>query len=169
MWLTSRRDIVEAAVAKRLFARAARRPVAIPPGLADHVEALLAQRCHDAIGLARRAGLAVGGFEKVREAARAGKSALLLEALDAAEDGRRKIRAVGRGVPLASVLTAGEIGAAFGRDHVVHASIGHGPLSGRLLADAERIAGFRLQAMVDRGVEPVPAQPARPDHGVGPR
>ncbi|MGH7112560.1 MAG: DUF448 domain-containing protein, partial [Stellaceae bacterium] len=35
LWLTPRRDIVEQAVAKRLFARAARRPVAVPPGLAD--------------------------------------------------------------------------------------------------------------------------------------
>ena len=78
LWLTPRRDIVERAVAKRLFARAARRPVTVPVGLADRIEALLAQRCIDAIGLARRAGLAVAGFERVADAARAGRAALLL-------------------------------------------------------------------------------------------
>src|SRR5262249_25133213 len=65
LWWPPRRDIVERAVAKRLFARAARRPVTVPLGLADRIEALLAQRCRDGLGLARRAGLAVAGFTKV--------------------------------------------------------------------------------------------------------
>src|ERR1051326_55554 len=61
LWLTPRRDIVERALTKRIFARAARQPLVAPPGLADRVEALLARRCCDALGLARRAGLAVAG------------------------------------------------------------------------------------------------------------
>lgn len=168
LWLTPRRDIVEQAVAKRRFARAARRVVSVPPGLADRVELLLAQRCCDAIGLARRAGLAVAGFERVCEAVRAGKVGLLLSALDGAEGGRGKIRALGRGVPLATVLTAAEMGAVFGRDHVVHVALGGGRLSGRLLADAEKLAGFRSGAAVDRG-EPAAARPMRHDGGIGVR
>ena len=45
LWLTPRRDIVDRAVAKRLFARAARRQVSVPPDLADRLETLLARRC----------------------------------------------------------------------------------------------------------------------------
>ncbi len=85
LWLTPRRDIVDRAVAKRLFARAARRPVATPPELADRVESLLARRCVDVLGLARRAGLAVAGFDRVGGALRRGGPALLLCALDGAE------------------------------------------------------------------------------------
>jgi predicted RNA-binding protein YlxR (DUF448 family) len=166
LWLTPRRDIVERAVAKRLFARAARRPVSVPAGLADRVEALLAQRCCDAIGLARRAGLAVAGFEKVRDALRAGKCALILAALDGAEDGRQKIRALGRELPLAVVLRSAELGAAFGREHVVHAAIGRGPLCDRLIADAEKMAGFRAEAAVTKRIEPAPAVPARQHGGI---
>ena len=88
--MTPRRDIVERAVAKRLFARAARRPVVVSADIADRVEALLAQRCIDAVGLARRAGLAVGGFERVSDAARTGKAGLLLAAVDGAACARRK-------------------------------------------------------------------------------
>src|SRR6516162_649344 len=139
LWLTPRRDIVERAVAKRLFARAARRPVTVPPALADRIEALLA----------RRAGLAVGGFAKVREAVRAGNAAVLFEAVDAAEGGRRKMRGLGRGLPMAVALTAAEIGAAFGRDRVVHASVGSGGLCARLLTDAGKLAGFRAGAVVE--------------------
>jgi uncharacterized protein len=169
LWLTPRRDIVEHAVAKRLFARAARQTVAVPPGLADRVEGVLARRCCDTIGLARRAGLAVAGFEKVCEAVRAGKAALLLSALDGAEGGRGKIRALGRNLPLARVLTAAEIGAVFGRHHVVHVAFGGGRLSRRLIADAEKIAGFRSGAVIDRGVGHSAVRPARQDGGIGSR
>jgi uncharacterized protein len=159
LWLTPRRDIVERAVERRLFARVSRRPLAVPSGLADRVEALLAQRCRDGLGLARRAGIAVGGFEKVREALRAGDAAVLFEAVDAAEGGRRKMRGLGRGLSIAVALTAAEIGAAFGRDHVVHASVGSGALSVRLLADAGKLAGFRAGAMVERAGEATPRPP----------
>jgi ribosomal protein L7Ae-like RNA K-turn-binding protein len=158
---------VEQALAKRLFARAARRPVTAAPGLADCVEALLAGRCRDLIGLARRAGGAVGGFEKVREAVAGGKAGLLLFALDGAPDARRKIGVLGRGLPLVRVLTAAELGAAFGRDHVVHASLGRGPLAARLLADAGRIAGFRAGAEIEQATQPAPGRPARQKHGIG--
>ncbi|MGC2203587.1 MAG: RNA-binding protein [Stellaceae bacterium] len=149
LWLTPRRDILERALARRLFARAARRPVSIPAGLVDNVEALLARRCCDAIGLCRRSGLAVAGFAKVCQAIRGGNAALLLSALDGAEGGRRKLRAIGRGLPLMRVLTAAEIGAVFGRDHVVHVALGSGRLTNRLIADAQKLAGFRDGAEVD--------------------
>ncbi len=154
---------------KRLFARAARRPVAVPDGLADRVEALLAQRCVDAIGLARRAGLAVAGFERVSEAVRGGKVAVLFAAIDGAEGGRRKLQSLGRGLPLACVLTAAEMGVAFGREHVVNASLGSGPLCRRLLSDAHKLAGFRTAAVVERALTTVPAGPARRDDGIGAR
>ena len=164
-----RRDALERAMAKRLFARAARRPVVLPPELADRVESLLAQRCCDAIGLARRAGLAVAGFEKVGEAVRGGKAGLLLAALDGAEGGRSKIRALGRDLPLATVLTSAEMGGVFGRDHVVHVALARGRLSSRLLADAEKISGFRPGALVNRGAEPAASRRVLHDDGIGTR
>jgi uncharacterized protein len=149
--LTPRRDIVEQAGAKRWFARAARRPVTVPKDLADRIEALLVHRCVDALGLARRAGLAIAGFERVCEAARRGKSAVLIGAVDGTEGGRRKLRALGRGrMPLVCVLTAVELGAAFGREQVVNASLGPGALGARLVADAEKLVGFRAGAIVER-------------------
>jgi hypothetical protein len=151
LWLTPRRDVVERAVAKRVFARAARQSVAVPAGLADRIESLLARHCCDWLGLARRAGIAVAGFERVREAARTGRTGLLLAALDGAEGSRRKLRALRPELTLASVLTAAEIGAAFGRDHVVNAAVGAGPLGERIAAAAEKLAGFRARATVDRG------------------
>ena len=157
LWLTPRRDILESALSRRLFARSARRAITTPAGFADHVEMLLVRRCVDGIGLGRRAGVVVAGFEKACEAVRTGKASLLLLALDGAEGGRRKLRGLARGLPVAVVLTAAEMGAIFGRDHVVNIAIGDGRLTNRLIAVAEKIAGFRPGTVVDRGTEPAPA------------
>lgn len=146
LWLTSRRDIVATAVKKRAFDRAARRPVTIPADLADRIEMLLVQRCREAVGLARRSGKAVAGFEKVGQAIRKGGVGLLLAASDGARDGRHKVAAMAPGLPVMDRLNAAELGAAFGRDHVVHGAIGAGALAARLQVDAARLAGFRASA-----------------------
>ena len=76
IWLCASRDVVNTAVAKRLFAKAARRAAIVPADLADRLEVLLARRCLDALGLARRAGQAVCGFEKVRAELKARRTAV---------------------------------------------------------------------------------------------
>jgi predicted RNA-binding protein YlxR (DUF448 family) len=156
LWLRARRDIVHTAVGKRLFGRAARRAVAAAPDLADRVEAMLSQRCRETVGLARRAGIAVAGFEKVSTAARSGRIAVLLAAADGAAGGRDKVRALARDLPLVDCLTGAELGAAFGRDFVAHAAVGPGRLAGRLISDAGRLAGFRgaLPSRDDNGTSP---------------
>ncbi len=146
LWLLPRRDIVERAAAKRVFARAARRQVSVPLDLADRLENLLARRCVNSLGLARRAGLAVAGFDRVCDAVRLGRAAVLLSAHDGATGGRRKLAGLGRDLPCVETLTASELGAAFGRDRIVHAAVGSGKLGRRLLADLDKLAGLRIAA-----------------------
>lgn len=153
LWLTPGRDIMATAVTKRLFARVARSPVIVEDGLADRVEALLAQRCRDQIGFARRAGKAVMGFAKVHAALAAGKAAVLVAAADGAADGRGKLRALAPGLPLVDRLTSAELGAAFGREHGVHAALAPGRLAKAFLADAARLEGFRPDRAGARGLE----------------
>jgi uncharacterized protein len=151
LWLTARRDIVARAVTKRLFAKAARQPVIVEDGLADRVEALLAQRCRDEIGLARRAGRAVMGFVKVQTALTAGKVGVLVAAADGAADGRGKLRALAPALPLVDCLTSAELGAAFGREHAVHAALAPGRIAASFLVDAQRLGGFRAPAATADG------------------
>lgn len=94
LWLSPGRDMVEMATSRRAFARAARRPVTVPPDLADRVEGLLVRRCLNTLGLARRGGQVVTGFEKVRARLREGSVAVLLAASDGAADGRAKVVAL---------------------------------------------------------------------------
>ena len=91
LWLTARRDIVDRACAANLFAKAARGRAVAGDGLSDRVERLLRDRCIEVIGMARRAGQAVAGYEKVRGYLRGGKAGVVLTACDAAAGGRAKI------------------------------------------------------------------------------
>jgi uncharacterized protein len=143
IWVTADRISVETAVAKRLFSRAAQRQVTVDPRLADVVEALLRRRCLELIGLARRGGGAVSGFEKVRAFLAGGSAGLLLAAADGADDGREKIERLGHGLPVVSALSRQELGQAFGRDQVVHAVVASGKIAGLLEITARRLLGFR--------------------------
>jgi uncharacterized protein len=143
LWLTAARDIVKTAVAKRLFARAAKQDVVVEDGLDDRVEALLVRRSIERLGLARRAGQAVAGFTQVEKAVRAGGVAALVEAVDGAADGRGKLRRLARDLPVADRLTAAELGQAFARESVVHAALLRGRLAEAFVAEQARLAGFR--------------------------
>ena len=146
IWVSADRASVETAAAKGLFARAARRRVVADPRLADLVEAQLVRRCIDLIGLARRGGGAVAGFEKVRGFLAKEPAGLLLAAADGAEDGRGKIERLGHGAAVASALDRHELGRAFGREQVVHAVVAPGKIADQLKAASRRLSGFRQQS-----------------------
>ena len=143
MWLSAGVDMVNTALERGLFSKAARRKLSAPADLAAMVERLLLARMIETIGLARRAGQALTGFEKVRAELKAGRGAVVLAASDGASDGREKIAALSGGCPVVAVLNAAELGAAFGRENAVHAVLSSGRLADRLLVDAGRLAGFR--------------------------
>ena len=147
MWLSADRDVLNRAVAKNVFAKASRGPVTIEPGLVAEVERLLVRRALDSLGLARRAGAVVIGFEKTRAALAGGAAAVLLAAADGAAHGRDKLRRLAPALPLVSAFSSTELGGALGREHVVHAVIAPGRLAQRVLFDVERLSGFREGAI----------------------
>jgi hypothetical protein len=151
MWLSADAGSIKTACARKLFAKAARAKAVAEADLPARVETLLAARCVETLSLARRAGVAVTGFEKVRAALERGEAALLVEARDAAADGRRKLAQArkGRDLPVVSALTADEIGAAFGRERAVYAALKPGGLMEKLRRDAGRLAGFRANGPTD--------------------
>ena len=143
VWVSSRREALDKACKANMFARSAKTAARVPEDLAARVESMLARRCVELLGLARRAGQAVGGYEKVRDWIARDRAGLLIEAADGAADGRAKVTGAARGTPVLSCLTAGELGAAFGRDRAVHAAVAAGGFARRLQDEMHRLAGFR--------------------------
>jgi len=147
-WVRSDRDDVARAVAKRLFSRAAKRSLYADENLPLESEARLAAHMLAKLGLARRAGELLLGFDTIKKALRSAKPpALIVEASDGAPDGTRKLQgaALAGGVTpfVVGCFSGAELSLALGRANVVHAALKSGRMAERLIFDAGRIAGFR--------------------------
>ena len=151
IYVTADRALIDKAAKKGLFARAARQPVKVPDGLADLVEELLAQRVVDLLSMARKAGDAVMGYEKVKDWLAKGQAATLIQASDGSERGKTKLHAPDGAGGFIGVLTAGEMGLSFGRERAIHAALAAGGLRTRVVVEAARLAGLRVQAAGQMG------------------
>lgn len=147
IWVGADRESIAMAAKKGLFSRAAKAKLAAPADLADQVEDLLARRVLDGLGLARKAGSIISGYEKVVAALGTGKVAWLIEASNGAEDGRRKILSAARKAPtpprLLGAFNSDELGLALGGENVIHTALLAGRGIERWALDVERLSGFR--------------------------
>lgn len=142
IWVTADREAIAKAAAKGLFARAARAQVTVPENLVAMVEDGLARRVVDLVSLARKAGAAVCGFEKVKGWLADGKARVLLQASDGSDRGKGKLWTP-QGGRWFGCLTAAELGLAFGRDNVIHGALASGGLSIRVVEEAAKLNGLR--------------------------
>ena len=157
LWVASTRAAITTAVEKKLFSRAAKRPasggeptikVTATADLADRAEKALVMRMLGDLGIARRSGQLLLGFDNVLRGLESPKPPkVLIEAFDGAADGKRKLYAAAHRMELKCVviesLTSAELGLALGRENVIHAAVQPGGLADRLTFDAERLSGFR--------------------------
>ena len=141
MWLSAGADVLERAVKRGAFAKAARGTVHLPPDLAARIEDGLRRRVRDLVGFARRGGQAVCGRDAVREWLQSGKAGLLVEASDGSPAERARLQG-NRGIPVVTPLDAAALGGVFGRDQAVHVAIAPGRLADAIAAEAARLAGF---------------------------
>ncbi len=143
IWVTAERAALEKAVAKNLFSRAAKQQVAVPEGLIDDLERQLARRVVDLISLARKAGRAVAGFEKVKSWLNSGEARVLLQASDGSGRGKSKLRSPDGKGSFIGILTGSELGLAFGRENVIHGALASGGLTTRVVEEAAKLSGLR--------------------------
>jgi predicted RNA-binding protein YlxR (DUF448 family) len=142
MWVTADRAILEKA-GKGQFSRSAKTPVTVPEGLADEVERQIARRVIDLIAMARKAGIAVCGFEKVKSWLAGNEHVrVLLQADDGSSRGKAKLWTP-EGARYFDCLTAQELGLAFGRQSVIHGALATGGLSNRVVEEAAKLKGLR--------------------------
>ena len=153
IYVAADRAAITKAATKGLFSRAARQPVKAPDGLADLVEALLARRVVDLISMCRKANAAVMGYEKVKDWLSSGKARVLVQASDGSERGKTKLRPPEGEGGFIGLLTAGEMGLAFGRERAIHAALGAGGLTTRVVEEAARLSGLRVQVEKQDGGE----------------
>jgi predicted RNA-binding protein YlxR (DUF448 family) len=147
LWVAADRASVDTAALKNLFSRAAKTKLSAPAGLSDLVEKLLVRRCLDQLGLAKREGVLISGFEKVHAAIKGGRGGAAVEASDGSADGRRKVTALAarqpNPVPVCGAFSSNELGLALGLENVIHVCLLAGRRAGSWTEEVQRLAGFR--------------------------
>ena len=143
LWTLAARDIVNEALARRKFDKAAKCCVLAPADLADKVELSLLQSCLNIVGLARRAGCAVGGYEKSRALILSGKALLVIVATGASTGSRKRLLSGRPNLGVLEIFSQYEVEKVFGKDGVVFAAITDAMISDKLRDEAGRLAGFR--------------------------
>ena len=150
-WVGADRASVEHAVKTKAFARSFKGNVRADAELADRIEALLKRRALGLISMAMKSGRIAVGFDQVRGLSRTQALAWRVEASDGSKDGRSKIRTLAKavareletGLPrTCGVFTSAELGAALGRERVVHIAIPHGKLARSFGDTMDKLAGF---------------------------
>jgi hypothetical protein len=144
-WVSARADAVAEAARKNLFARSAKRGARIEGDLVALVRAALERRLLDRLGLARRAGQMVVGFEGVHGGLKAQTLGWVVEASDSADDGRQKIlrlNAAMDDVPVLGLFDIETLSAAVGLDNAVHLGLLKGAAQKGFAIDLARLSGF---------------------------
>ena len=161
VWVSANRQAVEEAVRRRLFSRAFKGEVKAAPDLARQIEEAIRRDLRQALSLANKAGAVVSGFTKVEAAIREKNIAALLNAMEAAEDGRRKLNGALRkrfgdaisGIPVIAELPGEELDLALGRSHVIHAGLVAGAGSDGFLARWRQLCTYRGSAVDAPGLQ----------------
>lgn len=159
-WIGVARAELDAANAKGRLKAALQRAfkaneISVPADLGQRIEAALRQNALDRLGMEARAGNLVNGADRIEQAARSGKVALLIHAADAGEDGRRKLDQAfrvggGDGRGLIFPLDRTILSMALGRENVVHAALTDPAAAARVRHALDRWRNFTGP---DRGLE----------------
>ncbi len=159
-WIGVTRSELDAANAKGKLKGALQRAfktndLSVPDNLGERTEHALRQTALDRLGMEARAGNLINGADKVEAAARAGKVHLLVHALDASEDGRRRMDQgwrVGGGDPQGVIFPEDRtiLSMALGRENVVHVALTDPAAASRV---RHALARWRAFTGPDRGPE----------------
>ncbi len=142
IWLSSTREALTQAIAKKMFARAAKQAVVADSDLADRIEGMLVKRCQDVIGLARRSDRMVPGYDRVLEALERVPVGAVAIASDAGT-GRRSVEYGAGDLPIVRGLTSLELGTAAGKGTVSFLVMLRSGLAETLVRENDRLSGFR--------------------------
>ena len=159
-WIGVERAALDQANAKGKLKAALQRAfktndVKVPADLGERTEAALRQHTLDRLGMEARSGNLINGADRIENAARSGKVALLIHAADASEDGRRRLDQawrVGGGDPRGVIfpLPRTILSMALGRENVVHVALTDPAAASRV---SHALGRWRAFTGPDRGLE----------------
>ena len=148
-WTLASEEAVRKAISKDAFSRSFRARAEVTGGADGLVTLLrveLEKRALNALGLERRSGNLVLGFEKVKEGLKKGDFVAYIHASDSALDGRDKILKLIAAIPgscrVISNFSGVQLDQAVGSTNAVHIGLKRKKSLSTFLKEVDRLAGF---------------------------
>ncbi|MCI5044484.1 MAG: DUF448 domain-containing protein [Aquisalinus sp.] len=159
-WTAASEEAIRKAIRQNAFARSFKERAEVTGG-ADRLVVLvrteLEKRALNALGLERRSGNLVLGFEKVKEGLKKGDFAAYIHASDSAQDGRDKIMRIIAAMPgkcrVISSFSGVQLDQAVGSNNAVHIGLKWKKSLSTFLKEVDRLAGF-MPALEEHGGDP---------------
>lgn len=140
-YITNSKRILTEAVTKNVFRKFGKNTTVVP-NLIEIVENILKNKALDSINLAKKAGVLVSGFEKVKEKLTSGKVAFIIQATDAGEDGKNKIAHAAKDVEILTLFSIEELDKALNKTNTVHLAFLKGPMSKNVYNQLQKWQNF---------------------------
>jgi hypothetical protein len=150
-WVTADRQQLLTALKKGAFARALKVEVHLPADtspqqFADEIQNALQRQALNALGLLKRGGFTVSGYEKVKAGLEKGKVAAYIHASDAGDDGVSRLLALcaaaPRPIPVINLFAGAHLDIALGTTNMVHLALTDAKPARNFLQYSKKLAGF---------------------------
>lgn len=123
MYVTCDRLSLQKAIEKKLFQKVSRHNLNIEENFIAVVEDLLKKKALESLNLSRKSGALITGFEKVKEAIKKDKVEFIIEAKDAALDGKEKMVLIAKNIEIFNLFSIDELDMALNKVNTVHIAI----------------------------------------------
>lgn len=142
IYVSNSKTVLQKAVEANVFAKVLKKKVRPAVGLADMTENLLRHNALGAVSLSRKAGSLVCGLDKVLEAVKQDRTAFVLEAKDAGNDGHQRIMLVSKDMDVFQLFETEELDKALNKENTVHAAFLKSEMAEMARRELRKLADF---------------------------
>lgn len=142
VYVTNSLSVLKKAIDKKLFSKAFKKNLNEKEEVIEVVENILKKKGLESINLAKKAGVLITGFEKVKEVVVKQKAAFIIEAGDAGDDGRKKMLSLAKGLKIFSFYTIEELDKALDRVNTVHVAVKASKMADMVYGDLFKLEKF---------------------------
>lgn len=142
VYVTNSSNMLKKAIEKKLFSKALKKNVGENISLHEMVVNIVRNQGLSSVNIARKAGVLITGFEKVKNLIISGKAAFILEANDAGDDGHNRIVLLAKGLEVFTMYNIEELDKALNRVNTVHVAFKKSEMSNKVYKDFSKIRDF---------------------------
>lgn len=142
VWVEAKKSVLAKAIEKNFFAKALKTKVKVDNSLLEMVEKAYIKKGLDYISFAKKAGVLITGFEKVKEIIIKNKVLFLIEAKDSSGDGKSKMTKIASKLPIFELYNTEELDKALNKVNTVHIAVIKSDMGNSVLKELNKIKLF---------------------------